>query len=115
MNITWIPLRQASQIAEAVAVSQQQPVLIFKHSHRCNISASALNRLERRWEADFGHKIQCYMVDVVADRPTSLQLAEELGVYHESPQAIVLAQGKVQYHESHLGITYEAIREAAEQ
>ncbi len=55
------------------------------------------------------------MVDVVADRPTSLQLAEELGVYHESPQAIVLAQGKVQYHESHLGITYEAIREAAEQ
>jgi bacillithiol system protein YtxJ len=44
-------------------------------------------------------------LDVVAQRPLSLALAEELNVWHESPQLILVANGKVLAHGSHLEVT----------
>ncbi len=85
-----------------------RPVLIFKHSNRCSISSMAFNRVQKAAEA-LNEKFDFYLIDVVADRSLSLQLADELAVEHESPQAIVLNQGKVIYSESHMGINPQEI------
>jgi bacillithiol system protein YtxJ len=45
----WTELNNISQLDEINNVSNNEKVLIFKHSTRCSISSSALNRLERNW------------------------------------------------------------------
>ena len=44
-------------------------------------------------------------LDVVAQRPLSLALAEDLNIQHESPQLILIADGKVLAHGSHQQVT----------
>ncbi len=44
-------------------------------------------------------------LDVVAQRSLSLALAEELNVWHESPQLILISNGKVLAHGSHQQVT----------
>jgi bacillithiol system protein YtxJ len=44
-------------------------------------------------------------IDVVAQRPLSLALAEELNILHESPQLILLSEGNVLANGSHHQVT----------
>jgi bacillithiol system protein YtxJ len=50
--MNWNALETMDQLAEIDAESAKQPVLIFKHSTRCNISATSLARVERGWTND---------------------------------------------------------------
>ncbi len=57
-----------------------------------------------------GHPdVPVYWVDVKAERPLSRELADRLGVTHESPQAILLRQGAPVWHASHSDVTARAI------
>jgi bacillithiol system protein YtxJ len=47
--MNWIALTSESQLKDILA-NAEQPAMIFKHSTRCSISATALNRLERNWK-----------------------------------------------------------------
>lgn len=49
---------------------------------------------------------------VIEERPVSLGFAEKVGVQHESPQALLLKNGQVVWHDSHWGITQSALKEA---
>src|SRR3712207_7882303 len=51
--VNWNALTQQNQIQEIITESKETPVIIFKHSTTCAISATAKNRLERQW-ADAG-------------------------------------------------------------
>jgi bacillithiol system protein YtxJ len=53
--------------------------------------------------------IQTYFVDVIAERPLSQLIAAKTGVRHESPQALLVKDGKVIYSDSHLGISFGEI------
>jgi bacillithiol system protein YtxJ len=44
------------------------------------------------------------MIDVIDDRPTSLYVADALGVMHQSPQVLVVHNEKAVYDNSHNGI-----------
>jgi bacillithiol system protein YtxJ len=46
---------------------------------------------------------------LLAYRALSNQVAQDFGVIHESPQVILVREGKVVYHESHYGISYAAL------
>ncbi len=50
-----------------------------------------------------------YLVDVLAQRPLSQAIAARLGIRHESPQAIVLRQGKAVWDASHFAITAKEV------
>lgn len=50
-------------------------------------------------------------IDVVMQRNLSLALAEEVGVRHESPQLILLNNGKVAAHASHSRVTEDTVEE----
>ena len=47
----WISLNDLKQLDEILAESKTKAVLIYKQSTRCNISRTALDRLERKWDA----------------------------------------------------------------
>lgn len=90
----WNNLENTAQLTEIEQISASKPVLIFKHSTRCSISSTSLNRLERAWKDDDYNKVTPYQLDLLRYRDLSAQIAERYGVEHESPQAIVIQNGK---------------------
>ena len=81
---------------------------IYKHSTRCSVSLFAMKRLLTVVPAE-GE--QWVYIDVVAQRSLSLALAEELNVCHESPQLIMLVDGKVMAHGSHHRVSETTVEE----
>ncbi len=112
--MNWIKLNHPSQLDEIKKESEQQPVLIFKHSTRCSISATALSRLERSWKEGEMKELKPYYLDLLSYRPISNSIAEDFGVYHQSPQALLIYKGKCVYNSSHFDITYPDIKSQIE-
>jgi bacillithiol system protein YtxJ len=106
---TFPLLTNLDELADAITASKQQPVLLFKHSTQCPISAGALAELEQ-FHA-IGADVPIYMVHVIEDRPVSNEIAERFAIKHESPQAFWLSEGGVQWHASHRAITAQALAE----
>ena len=105
MSTPWLPLTDSEQLHAIVQESHEHPVLIFKHSTTCSISAAAKAKVERQWpEASLPANATIYYLDLLRFRPISGQIASELGVEHQSPQLLLLQDGQVRYHASHMGI-----------
>ena len=86
--------------AEAMlAESQQQPVLLFKHSASCPVSSVAKTEFDAA-AADAAAP-PCYTVVVQTARPVSAHLADVLDVRHETPQAILIDAGTAVFAASH--------------
>ncbi|WP_022825170.1 bacillithiol system redox-active protein YtxJ [Hymenobacter norwichensis] len=110
--IPWQPLTQPEQLQEIVRESHEQPVLIFKHSTSCSISAAAKGKIERQW-ADAGlADTKLYYLDLLRFRPISSEIAEQFGVRHESPQLLLIRDGECQYNASHMGIRLSDVKSA---
>lgn len=111
----WHQLTDSSQLSELINISKEQStkgltVLIFKHSTRCSISSMVLGRLESKWENN--HEIKPFFLDLLSYRSVSNEIAELFGVDHASPQVLLIQNGQCFYHNSHNGISYQAIIEA---
>jgi bacillithiol system protein YtxJ len=100
--IPWKQLDKVDQIDQLFSLSQQNPVIIFKHSTSCGTSSMVLHRLEsgKANTTDY----PWYFLDLLAYRDVSNTIASKTSVRHESPQLIILFQGKAVYHRSHIGI-----------
>lgn len=107
--MNWNKLTASSQIEELKKLSSEKPVLIFKHSTRCSVSSMSLDRLLRNWKPADEEKVSPYFLDLIAYRSLSNQIEAEFGIPHESPQVIILKEGKAVYDTSHYGITYQEI------
>lgn len=107
--MNWKKLTEAAQIEEIKELSKKKPVLIFKHSTRCSVSSMSLDRLLRNWKTEDGEKVVPYFLDLIAFRKLSDQIEDEFGVPHESPQVIIIREGKAVYDNSHYGISYPEI------
>jgi bacillithiol system protein YtxJ len=112
--MNWIQLEEEQELERIKQESHQQPVLIFKHSTRCSISATALNRLERKWEESEMQNIRPYYLDLIKFRPMSQKIAADLNVVHESPQVLLVHNGEAVYSASHMSISYDEIKEELE-
>jgi bacillithiol system protein YtxJ len=112
MATSWLPLNQPEQLTDIVRESHEHPVLIFKHSTTCSISATAKAKLERQWpDANLPADTPLYYLDLLRFRPISAQIAQEFGVQHESPQLLLIQNGKCTYHASHMGIRLADVAE----
>lgn len=106
-------LLAVSDIDELLTQSESQPVFIFKHSTTCPISARAHRQFEEYLttpEASQG--VAHALVRVIEERPVSLELAQRVGVQHESPQMILLRNRKAVWHDSHRALTVDAMQDA---
>ncbi|MEN9875523.1 MAG: bacillithiol system redox-active protein YtxJ [Bacteroidota bacterium] len=101
-KINWIELTDLGQLNEIMDLSHQQPVAIFKHSTRCSISRMALKQFEN--EFDLEGSITPYFLDLLNHRDISNEIATRFEVYHQSPQLLLIKEGKSIYDASHSDI-----------
>jgi bacillithiol system protein YtxJ len=105
----WISMESLADIEDAITRSSSQPVIIFKHSRLCSLSSMVLNALEGDWNEMEVGEVATYFLDLIAFRQVSNAVASKLEVTHQSPQLLVLQDGKCIHHSSHLSITYSSI------
>lgn len=110
--MNWKTLTSLEDIETAIAESHQRPVVIFKHSTSCSISATAKARLERQWDGANLDGVTPYYLDLLRYRPVSNEIARRLSIIHESPQLLLVQDGVCTYDASHLGIRLEAVSQA---
>ncbi len=106
-QVPWVKLTSVDQLSEAVELSNKSKVVLFKHSTRCNISASALHKFTSKWTNDTD--VIPFYLDLIEHRDISNKIAEQFGVAHQSPQAMVIKEGKVIYDASHMSINLDDI------
>ena len=109
--MNWTSLEQSDQLDQIAEESYNQSILIFKHSTRCSISALSLNKLERKWQTEEMKEMKTYFLDLIRHRIISGQISKTFNVPHQSPQVLVIRDGKCIHEASHFGITYDDIRE----
>lgn len=92
----------------ALASAASDPVLFFKHSETCGLSLQAHAEMCELVD-DAQWAVPVYLVSVLASRGVSDAMAARFGVRHASPQVLLVRDGAVQWHTSHLAITVGAI------
>ena len=107
--MNWKHLTELNQLGWLIEESNSNPILIFKHSKSCSISRAALNKLERNWNLDIDSR--AYLLDLLAFRNVSNAIEEKFNVQHESPQVLIISQGKSVYDSSHFDINYGDIKD----
>lgn len=103
MKANFIKLDSTEQLEELFRKSHAEPVVLFKHSTACPISAAVYRSVASGLGADVN------LVVVQTARNVSNEIADRTGIRHETPQAIVLKDGKPVYHASHYDVTVEDI------
>jgi len=104
-------LLRIEDIEALLATSSDRPLLLFKHSYSCGTSAEALDQLidhlnEERLHAHYA------IVTVQTHRDLSNAVAKRLGVRHETPQALLIREGRVVWSASHFRVTADAVEAA---
>ena len=105
-----VEVRQNQDFERLLERSKTDPVLIFKHSTQCSISEVVYEEFNRFQES--ANDVACGLVLVIESRDVSNTIASRLGILHESPQAIVLKDGKPIWNASHWSITTDALSRA---
>ena len=109
--INWQILTTEEQLDQIIERSATIPVALFKHSTRCSISTAAKSRLERQWTLD-SQEVEIYYLDLIQYRNVSNKIADLFGVQHQSPQLILIRDGKAIYDTSHNGISVTGLKSA---
>lgn len=107
----WKNIETLVDLERAKTSSNENPVIIFKHSIRCGISSMALNRLERSWNKDEMKGVDIYFLDLIQHRDLSQAIALTFQVRHESPQILLILNESCIYHASHMEISYQTLKE----
>ena len=94
---------------DARARSEEQPVLLFKHSAACSVSGIADREMQQLAEDE---DLLVYKLVVQESRALSDEIADALGVRHETPQVIVLDKRDPVFDTSHFNVTADTLREA---
>ena len=109
-DVKYFELDKMEQFDEMDEISATKSVVIFKHSTRCSISRMAL----KQFDAEFNYpkeKIDWYLLDLLNHRDLSNEIASRYNVVHQSPQIVVIRNGKAVFNESHDSIAAEDLKQ----
>src|SRR5258708_40222434 len=90
----FIELRDVASLDDFLARSNGDPLIIFKHSASCGISARAYTQMSQI-ERPVG------LVTVQTARAVSDEIGRRMGLAHETPQVMIISDGKVSWTASH--------------
>ena len=107
MGNRFFEIDDCAALDSLITDSKQKPVIVFKHSNACSISSKAYREMEKV-QADVN------ILVVQSARDVSRELANLTGVRHETPQVIVLRDGKAVWNASHFDVQAGAVAEAVE-
>jgi bacillithiol system protein YtxJ len=104
-------LMSVEQWDDALKATSEKPLLIFKHSTSCSVSAGAHEEFMNYIKDTNTAPVDFAIVHVIEERPISNAIAEQLGIKHASPQAILVKDGQAVWDTSHWHITYSFLSE----
>ena len=105
MGKRFFEIDDRATLDSLITDSRQKPVIVFKHSNACSISSRAYREMEKV-EAEVN------ILVVQSAREISRELANLTGVRHETPQVIVLRDGRAVWNASHFDVQAVAVTEA---
>mgnify|MGYP002399925301 CR=1 FL=1 len=104
----FVPLAKMEDLKAAFTASYQEPVVLFKHSITCSVSM----RAEREMQAlDQERDPKIFQLIVQRSRNLSYHIADTLNIQHESPQIIILQDGKAIFNTSHGQVRAQIVRD----
>lgn len=109
-DVKYFELNKMEQFDEMDEISTTKSIVIFKHSTRCSISRMAL----KQFDAAFNYpeeKIDWYLLDLLNYRDISNEIAHRYNVTHQSPQILVIQNGKAVFNASHDSIAAEDLKQ----
>ncbi len=106
MKARFNEIHDTKELDALIEKSNEQSVILFKHSTTCPISAGVYQEISSA-DADIN------LIVVQHARDVSAAVAEKTGIRHESPQAIILKNGKVVYHASHYDVTADEVEKSS--
>ena len=109
--MNWLHLYNEEQLDKIVRNSFNKAKIIFKHSTRCSISSTAKGRLDRNSTPE---NTDFYYLDLIANRSLSNKVSTVFSIIHESPQILLIINGKCVYYKSHSSISFANIQEQLE-
>jgi bacillithiol system protein YtxJ len=98
MGNNFFRIDDQAALENLITDSKQKPVIVFKHSNACPISSRAYREMEK-------FEGQVNILEVQSAREVSRELANLTGIRHETPQVIVLRDGKAVWNASHFDVT----------
>ena len=114
MSPEVVPLPDVAALDRLVDRSRAAPVLLVNHDPKCALSWEACGELGRL-SAESVREVA--IVDVRRARDVTRAIERQLGVPHESPQVIVVRDGRAAWSAAHTAIhaaaVERALREAA--
>jgi bacillithiol system protein YtxJ len=112
MHPALTPLKHIDELDRLLTESDDRPLVVFKHSYTCGISAEALDELVAHLSGRHVDEARYAVVTVQTHRDVSNAVAAKLGVRHETPQALVIREGQVVWAASHFRVTANAVSAA---
>lgn len=100
-------LNEIAQLDEIDRLSHTKAQVIFKHSTRCSVSTMAKRGLDMDLKQAYGQQFDIYYLDLIAYRNVSNNIATRYNVEHESPQILVIKNGKCVFDASHSDVSLE--------
>lgn len=97
--LPWQALTDTSQLSEIEQRSKTKTQIIFKHSTRCGISSMVMNQFVSAYDLDAN--LDLYYLDLLSYREVSNEVGYKFQVMHQSPQLLIIKNGKTVAHASH--------------
>lgn len=104
-----MPIVPTTLTSAAELASRAGRTIVYKHSPTCSLCGWSHHVLGKM-ATDDGVTLE--LVDVLQQRALSNELEAHFGVRHESPQILVVEDGKVLWHASHRGVAPDRVRAA---
>ena len=105
MGKSFLKIDNRETLDKLITDFKNKPVVIFKHSNSCGISSAAYSEMEKL-------ENPVNLLEVQSAREFLRQLADLTGIRHETPQVIVLKDGKAVWNASHFDVKASAVSQA---
>lgn len=102
-SMNWKNLETPETLDLIKTLSHEKEVLIFKHSTRCFISKKVKDEFERK-VVNSEKDAEFFYLDLLKYRNISNEIASTFDVTHQSPQVIVVKEGRAVANASHFDI-----------
>ncbi|MFD2098410.1 bacillithiol system redox-active protein YtxJ [Flagellimonas iocasae] len=102
-QLPWVHLESLEQLEGITEKSNHRTQVIYKHSTTCGISSMTLRMFSDAYDMDT--ECDLYFLTIQSHRDISNAVASQFGVRHESPQLLIIKDGKVTFHTSHGAIS----------
>src|SRR5437868_11726274 len=105
MNIPFVEIDNVAALDEFLASASGSAAVLFKHSNTCGVSKRAFAEMSKL-PAPVG------LITVQKARPVSDEIEKRWRVDHETPQVLIVCDGKVLWDASHFGVKVGDVEKA---